>query len=342
MSEGVAIRSIYFRNFKVLRETQLPVGPFTLLIGPNGSGKSTAIKAFHYMAAGGSYHARQLVSAGVAPMGRPAVALGVEFLRPYEGLKLRFEWTHSWSGPKWDGPGAGTLSEEGRQALMSAVLATRVFSLDAMRLAQPVQLAPDQRLSDSGDGLAGVLDHLRDHDPERFEALNAELARWLPEFDRILFDTPGHGMRALLLRTRKGQHAIPASDISQGTLLALAILTLAYSPELASPLVCIEEPDRGIHPRLLREVRDALYRLAYPQEHGESRHPVQVIATTHSPYMLDLFKDHPDEIVIAHKHGTEAEFQRLADRADLQEALAEAPLGDAWYSGILGGVPADE
>jgi predicted ATPase len=140
------------------------------------------------------------------------------------------------------------------------------------------------------------------------------------------------------LRTKEGQHQIKAADLSQGTLLALAIMTLAYLPD-PPPIMAFEEPDRGLHPRLLRDVRDALYRLAYPENFGEARKPVQVIATTHSPYMLDLFRDHPDEIVIASKVGDNVKFERLSDRPDLDEILADSHLGDLWYSGILGGVP---
>ena len=164
------------------------------------------------------------------------------------------------------------------------------------------------------------------------------MGRWLPEFDRILFDTPGNGRRGLVLRTREGHFQIEASDISQGTLLALAILTLAYVPHPPS-VVCLEEPDRGIHPRLLREVQDAMYRLSYPENYGEKRNPVQVIATTHSPYFLDLFKDHPEEVVIADKLGLDVRFERLSDRPDIDEILGDTQLGDAWYSGVLGGVP---
>ena len=121
-------------------------------------------------------------------------------------------------------------------------------------------------------------------------------------------------------------------------MLALAILTLAYLPD-PPPLVGLEEPDRGIHPRLLRQVRDAVYRLSYPAEFGESRPPVQVVATTHSPYFLDLFKERREEVVIAEKHGLEARFVRLVDRPDVEEILGDASLGEVWYSGVLGGVP---
>jgi hypothetical protein len=69
---------------------------------------------------------------------------------------------------------------------------------------------------------------------------------------------------------------------------------------------------------------------------------VQVIATTHSPFFLDLFRDHLEEIVIANKIGQEAKFERLSDRPDINELLGDASLGDVWYSGILGGVPCEK
>ena len=232
------------------------------------------------------------------------------------------------------------LPVDHQQFLDEKLAGVRVYALDANAIAADATLSPNVELHPSGAHLVVVLDQLRDRNPERFEELNKELGRWLPEFDRILFDTPSGGTRAFLLRTRKGHHPIPATDLSQGTLFAVALLTLTYIPD-PPPMVCLEEPDRGIHPRLLREVQDALYRLSYPENYGETREPVQVLATTHSPYFLDLFKDHPEEIVIAHKVGQEARFERLSDHPDIEEILGEAPLGEVWYSGILGGVPSE-
>jgi hypothetical protein len=87
-------------------------------------------------------------------------------------------------------------------------------------------------------------------------------------------------------------------------------------------------------------VRAALYSLAFPEGSKEKRDPVQVIATTHNPYFLDLFRDHPEEIIIAEKTGLEAKFSQLSDRADLDEILGDTPLSEVWDSGVLGGVPA--
>ncbi|MCI0419032.1 MAG: ATP-binding protein, partial [Acidobacteria bacterium] len=169
---------------------------------------------------------------------------------------------------------------------------------------------------------------------------NQELSRWLPEFDRFLFHVPADGQRGFMLRTRSGQYSIAAKDLSHGTLLALATMTLAYLPDPPS-LLCLEEPDRGIHPRLLREIQDALYRLSYPENYGEKREAVQVLVTTHSPYLLDLYRDHPEQIVVSQKIGNEARFERLSDQPHIEEMLEGATLGEIWYSGILGGVPCE-
>ena len=330
------IKAIHFKNFKALRDTTLPLGRLTLLVGPNGSGKSTALEALllrKLTLGDGAF------SAGLVLNGQSEVSIEFEWGGPHAGRRSRkwLRYRRSNEFGHFRDPGNSQPSAELDRLLDSV----RVYSLDATVLAAPVQLTPRIELAPKGTGFAGVLDRLRDGHPERWEALNEEFGRWLPEFDRILFDTPTPGNRAIELRTRAGQHAIPASDISQGTLLALALLTLAYLPD-PPPILGLEEPGRGIHPRLLRDVRDAMYRLAYPENFGEQREPVQVVATTHSPYLLDLFKDHPDEIVLANKAEGNVTFTRLPDLPNVDEILADAALGEVWYSGILGGVPADK
>jgi len=187
--------------------------------------------------------------------------------------------------------------------------------------------------------LAAVLTTIQDREKEAFDALNSELQHWLPEYDSVTFDTPIDGHRSIKLRRTKDKKLIAAADLSEGTLFVIFLLAIAYNPE-PPPLIFIEEPDRAVHPRLLRRIRDALFRLSYPTDAGINRKPVQVIATTHSPLFLDLFKDYPEHVVIAEKHadGT-ASFKRLLDNPDMREILGDAPLGEVWYTGVLGGVP---
>jgi predicted ATPase len=341
------IESVQFRNFRVLRDTIIPLSRFTLTLGPNGSGKSTALQALEVVqkrlsGSGGWARFDQVVTTGVAVSEETEVEVLLRWSAPCAGMTTQVVWSRS--SPEStvkhvNSEGEGPSPQD--TGLLSAILAgIRVYFLDATQIADGVQLQPSMELGRGGAYLAGVLDRLRDDAPERFKALNEEWGRWLPEFDQILFDTLGGGVRAFRLRTRQGHYAIPASDLPQGTLLALAILTLAYLPNPPS-MVCFEEPDRGIHPRLLRDVQDALYRLSYPESFGETRPAVQVLATTHSPYLLDLYRDHPEEVVIASRIGQEARFERLSDHRDLEEILGDAPLSEVWYSGILGGVPAE-
>lgn len=330
--------SIAFKNFKALQDTTLRLGRFTLVVGPNGSGKTSALQAFSAVRDPRTLEFAKLVSAGAK---EPLVEVRLNWGDPHRGISTRTVWSQSAvNGPIFLNAQNAGLPNPLHADLVNKLVKVQVFSLDPNAIAKPVLLTPAIQLQSNGSNLAGVLDRLRDNSPERFEALNAELHRWLPEYDRVLFDTPQQGHRVLRLRATGGKDskAIDAEYLSQGTLLALAILTLGYLPD-PPPLVGFEEPDRGIHPRLLRQVRDALYRLSHPEAHGETRKAVQVIATTHSPYMLDLYRDHPDEIVIASKAGLSATFERLSDRTDLNEILHGTQLGEVWYSGVLGGVP---
>jgi predicted ATPase len=155
----------------------------------------------------------------------------------------------------------------------------------------------------------------------------------------LVFNNETNGQRYLNLRQKISRGTIPASQASEGTLLALALLTIVHQP-MPPILIGLEEPDGSLHPRLLRELRDALYRLAFPSDFGIKRAPVQVVVTTHSPFFLDLFKEHPEQVIIAEKKsdGT-ATFKNLSDDKELRELIGDAPLGEVWYSGVLGGVP---
>ncbi len=331
----VMIESVQFKNFKVLRDVELPLGRFTLIVGPNGSGKSTALQALKMVSSPSQYNYGQIVTAG---SGAPMVEITINWTEKYKTL-------HPWDpgsagGMRFvDSQGAHLPNSDQQRTLQEWLNGVRIYSLDPKQIARGMQLLPQAELQPDGANLVIVLDRLRDQYPERFDSLNEALGQWVPEFDRILFETPYEGFRAFLLRTRKGHHKIPAGELSHGTLLALAMLTLAYLPDPPS-MICLEDPDRGLHPRLLRDVQDALYRLAYPENFGESRKPVQVIATTHSPYFLDLYRDHPEEVVIAEKTEQGTQFKLLSDHPNLDEILRDSHLGEIWYTGILGGVPA--
>jgi predicted ATPase len=321
------IASIAFHRFRALRDTRVSLAPFNLVVGPNGSGKTSLMEAILRL--------RTLSALPVSEvpfrreMAGPEIEFG--FDPPFDGLRVKL-------GCESDAV-CDTLRLEpaggGRWGDLRWRLSTvRGYVLDHDALAGPGRREDGAELARDGGNLAAVLSHLQREQPAAFAGLVAEALRLMPEFRALLIADRPEGLVGLSLQLVEGA-VLPASELSQGTLYLLGLLALAFDPR-PPRLLCIEEIDRGLHPRTLRQVRDLLYRLAYPVD---GREPVQVLTTSHSPYFIDLFRDHPEEVIISQKVGRAARFERLSDRPDLPELLQEGSLGDMWFSGILGGVP---
>lgn len=337
------IKEIRYKNFKALRDTTLPLGRFTLIVGANGTGKTTALQSLNILRKPKKYSWEEIVSVNVKEDEKVIISLVIEntiyhetwdlqgYVNRYEENKVESQKTTETIMKDLE----KYFENNDKESLFNFC----IFSFASDKIAESVSVSPDITLEEDGGNLAGVLDQLRDSEPEKFEELNKELNRWFPEFDRILFEVPSQGKKTFLLRTAVGKHKIKAEYLSDGTRLALAYLTLAYLPN-PPKIVAFEEPERGVHPRLLRRIQDAMYRLAFPANFDERREPVQVIATTHSPYLLDLYKEHPEEIVISSKDENGVHFEKLSEMPNFEEVVQDAPLGEIWYSGILGGVPA--
>lgn len=332
------IAAVQFRNFKALRSTGVKLAPFNLVLGPNGSGKTSLIQAL----------LRLRTLAALEPVAKPprddgGPRIDFAFGPPFQDIGVSLGCgadelvCNVLTVNHPPGP-AGTARWEELRARIRTI---RAYLFDHYAMAAPAKAAEHAELTSNGGNLAAVLAHWREHQPAAYAALLAEFLRLMPEFGglELLSGTAGTVELGARLKVN-GHDLVEAESLSQGTLYLLAMLVLVFSP--APPAVlCLEEADRGVHPRALREVRDALYRLSYPHDAGLARDPVQVITTTHSPYLLDQFREHPEEVILASKQGRAATFERLSDRADIMELMKEAHLGDLWYSGILGGVPGE-
>lgn len=335
------IAAVHFRDFKALRSAAVRLAPFNLLLGPNGSGKTSLIQALlrlRSLAALPAVHAEDLK--GQRPNG-PQIEF--HFHPPFQNVRVTLGCNSDelvCNSLVVDHP-AGLPGVALWGELRTQLQSIRAFLFDHYAMGAPAKREEGAELTSNGGNISAVLARWQEKHPAALAALQVEFCRQMPEFATLGLRDAGSGRVELTARlAQNGHEFVPADSLSQGTLYLLAMLTLAFAPEPPA-VVCLEEADRGMHPRSLREVRDTLYRLSYPKDCGMDRAPVQVITTTHSPYLLDQFKDHPEEIVLASKKGREANFERLSDRADLMELMKEAHLGDLWYSGILGGVPGE-
>lgn len=333
------IAAVRFKNFKALRATAVRLAPFNLVLGPNGSGKTSLIQSLLRLRTLAGLPSIDAPEAGVGTNSGPVIEFS--FDEPYQDIRVTLSCSADELVCNLLAIDAPPEAEARRAELRVKLMSVRAYLFDHYAMAVPAKAADSSELASNGGNLAAVLATWQVKEPAAFAALQAEFVRLLPEFSALELLPREGGLVELGARlVAEGGHRVAADSLSQGTLYQLAILTLAFTPQPPA-VVCLEEVDRGLHPRSFRQVRDLLYRLSYPQETGVDRAPVQVITTTHSPYFLDQFREHPEEVVLASKRGSEATFERLSERTDLLDLMKETHLGDLWYSGILGGVPGE-
>ena len=150
-----------------------------------------------------------------------------------------------------------------------------------------------------------------------------------------LADLDGLGVRALevaqddvreLLTIRLHETSgmtLPARSLSEGTLRFLALCVLLEDPEV-SGLICMEEPENGIHPANLAAmttlVRDlAVDPLTAPGPDNPFR---QVLINTHSPGVVQLVD--PQDLLYADTTAVRTEDGTIARTARLR------PLAETW------------
>jgi predicted ATPase len=124
----------------------------------------------------------------------------------------------------------------------------------------------------------------------------------------------------------EGDFSIPATRLSDGTLRYLCLLAILCDPD-PPPLVCIEEPELGLHPDILPKVADLLV---------EASARTQLIVTTHSDILVDALTETPEAVVVCEKIGGQTELRRL-DPNQLEAWLKTYRLGELWTRGELGG-----
>lgn len=124
----------------------------------------------------------------------------------------------------------------------------------------------------------------------------------------------------------EGDFVIPATRLSDGTLRYLCLLAILCDPD-PPPLVCIEEPELGLHPDILPKVADRLI---------DASQRTQLIVTTHSDILVDAMSDRPGDVIICEKHSGQTTMERLNEEG-LSAWLEQYRLGELWTRGELGG-----
>lgn len=131
---------------------------------------------------------------------------------------------------------------------------------------------------------------------------------------------------AIQLYFIEGDFAIPASRLSDGSLRYLCLLAILLDPNPPG-LICIEEPELGLHPDILIKIADLLV---------EASERTQLIVTTHSDVIVDALTDSPESVLVCEKHQGRTNIRGL-DTENIKLWLEDYRLGELWSRGQIGG-----
>jgi predicted ATPase len=374
------LKRVSIQNFKSLKDVTLDLQPINLLIGPNNSGKTNFLKALDYMETLITKQ-REHIDREFIFKRDPSLVLSIHSIfdksirdnyrkgENFEHFFIQSGEDHTYQVDIEPITGLGvseflndmpsiSLDESHPikiyfQLQINFVLI--IYKIDSVRLQNPYPLIPDNSIvHDDASNIVAFLDTLRDQYPDNFNTIQESLKICVPEFTQIRFQNiePGEELKStfgdktfkkLGLYHRNQGITYWADELSEGTLYFLALLCIINQPD-PPKLLLLEEPEKGIHPRRIKEVIEFIRQLADEKD-------VQVIMTTHSPLVLNEFNDSPECVFIFDKDEEGAthvkNLQRDVIEPDLELSRkngVEPPnytdsLGDSWTIGFLGGVP---
>lgn len=164
-------------------------------------------------------------------------------------------------------------------------------------------------LAGDGSNVAEYLIDLRERSPSAFEQVTSALRYVLPYASDVEPKVLDAGIiRRSYVQLLERKYEIPGWLMSSGSLRVLPLIATLLDPE-PPPVVFIEEVENGLDPRTVGLVVDLMRAAA---QSGRS----QIIATTHSPYLLDMLD--LDDVLLCERGEKGPEFSWPGSRAEMQ------------------------
>lgn len=186
------------------------------------------------------------------------------------------------------------------------------FNINDQKIRKPVPIEQEPTLHEDAGNLSSVLHFLMTEHPLVFDELQTHLRSVVPGFRRLHVKARGGPGEVIGFWSEAGvDDELTLADLSDGTLRLICWLVLALLPNPPS-LICIDEPDQGVHPRTLPVLGGSFAKAA---------DRTQVVLATHASYFLVQF-NLPD-LAVLRREGGEALLRRPADSAALVEQLED-------------------
>ncbi|GAB6056896.1 AAA family ATPase [Desulfonatronum parangueonense] len=185
-----------------------------------------------------------------------------------------------------------------------------------------------EHLSVTGDNLQLVANRLFEEHPTIFGKIIEQMKTRVPGIASVEPEPTKDGR--LLLKFQDGSFKDPFIDkyVSDGTIKMFAYLVLLYDPS-PHPLLCVEEPENQLYPRLLWELAEEFR--TYSLRGG------QVFVSTHSPDFLNATQI--EEVFWLIKNTGFSQVRRAKDDEQIIAMMQDgAQMGYLWKQGFFPGV----
>jgi energy-coupling factor transporter ATP-binding protein EcfA2 len=342
------IQKVSIRNFKCLRDVRFDLQRFTVIVGPNASGKSSILQALKILCDAFSPSAIQIPqivslgqtaepiekllskykSRGASDEVELAAATEQGCYRYRSGVipgprnKVRNS-SNATSGPAvgsdLDSPDWNSPKPNEAPLLPTSVL----LRLEASNLAVAHSAGPDPAvMTANGVGLHSALASMALNDPDSWQSLQKDLRKIIPTISRLRHSRAELNKPPSLLFDTIGAESLPALQVSEGTLLVLGLLAALHAPTRPN-LILLDDLDRGLHPKAQKELVMLLRTLMHSNE------ALQIVATTHSPYLLDSMEPNEVRMTYLHDDGS-TECASLTEHPDFERWKDEMAPGEMW------------
>jgi len=194
----------------------------------------------------------------------------------------------------------------------------------ASNIRRPVQPSTEKKLLSDGGNLPQLLNTLKINDKNNFKTIKKLLNSVNELYTDIDFHNLG-GNIELMLEEEKFKKSIHVTHISDGTLRFLCLLSILYNEKRGS-LICIDEPEVGLHPDMILTVANSIKNAAKNS---------QIFVATHSENLLNNFG--LESVRVFEKDENNSTSVSQFSENDFKDWYDKFSVGKMWRQGDIGG-----
>lgn len=215
----------------------------------------------------------------------------------------------------------------GANYLANYIKEWRFYEIDVNASRQPCVDESFDYLLPNGSNLASILDKSRRSSVKKKKIINRIkklMKRLVPSFEDWNTERQFDGSLGFKIKEKGIKKGFLPKMVSDGTIRLLSILlALLYQPE-QTKLICIDEPERHLHPQVLEDLVDLMRDLS---------DECQILIATHSPEVVKYLN--PNEVFLVNKINNITHIVPAKNISMIEKFLEEFTLDELWLKGYL-------